>query len=221
MITMLIKSEYNRIMNHKKVLRLMKKYNLLSVVRKQKPYAQMRKATQEHRTCSNILNREFRWLQAFKKLWTDISYLYYHWKKAYISILKDMVTWEMLSHKVSNNLWLGFVIDTINEAKNKYNLKWAIIQSDQWFHYTHPWYIQLLKESNIIQSMSRKWNCLDNAPTESFFWHMKDEIDLKQIKSFNELVKYINSYIFYYNNNRPQWNRKKMTPVQYRNHLQK
>lgn len=207
------------VMNHKKVLRLMKKYNILSVIRRKDPYSKIRKATQEHRTCSNILNREFRWLKAFKKLWTDISYLHYNWTKAYISILKDMITWEIISHKISSNLWLWFVIDTINKAKDSFKLKWSIIQSDQWFHYTSPEYIDLLKNNWIIQSMSRKWNCLDNAPTESFFWHMKDEIDLKKIKSFKELVKYIDNYIFYYNNKRPQWNRKKMTPIQYRNHL--
>jgi hypothetical protein len=59
MITMLINSEYDLIMNHKKVLRLMKKYDLLSVIRKKNPYAKIIKATQEHRTCKNILNREF------------------------------------------------------------------------------------------------------------------------------------------------------------------
>ena len=206
-------------MNHKKVLRLMNKYDLLSIIRRKDPYSKIRKATQEHRTCSNLLNREFKWLEAFKKLWTDISYLHYNWAKAYISILKDMVSWEVISHKVSSNLWLWFVINTINEAKDNFDLNWSIIQSDQWFHYTSPVYINLLKNSNIIQSMSRRWNCIDNAPTESFFGHMKDEINLKEIKSFKELVKYIDNYIFYYNNNRPQWNRKKMTPVQYRNHL--
>lgn len=218
MITMLIKSEYDKIMNPKKVLRLMHKYNLLAKIRKKNPYKQIAKATQEHRTCSNILNREFNWLQVYSKFWTDISYLYYNWTRAYISILKDMITWEIISHKVSSNLWLGFVLETIKGA-NKLNLKWTIIQSDQWFHYTHPNYQQLLKDNWIIQSMSRKWNCLDNAPTESFFWHMKDEIDLSEIKYFLELEKYIKNYIFYYNNKRPQWTRKKMTPVQYRNHL--
>ena len=207
------------IMNHKKTLRLMKKYDLLSIIRKKNPYKHIMKATQEHRTCNNILDRKFRWLDVLKKLWTDISYLYYNWTKAYISILKDMVTWEVISHKVSSNLWLWFVINTIKQAKYNFNLKWSIIHSDQWFHYTNPIYISLLKKNWIIQSMSRKWNCLDNAPTESFFWHFKDEIDLSYIKSLKELEKYINNYIFYYNNSRTQWNRKKMTPVQYRNHL--
>ena len=67
--------------------------------------------------------------------------------------------------------------------------------------------------------MSRKWNCIDNAPTESFFGHLKDEIDVSWCNSFNELEKYIENYIFYYNNDRPQWNKKKMTPVNYRNYL--
>jgi transposase InsO family protein len=215
---MLIKSEYNLIMNHKKVLRLMKKYNLLSIIRKKKPYSKIIKATKEHRTCNNILNRNFSWLDAFKKLWTDISYLYYNWTKAYISILKDMITWEIISHQLSRSLEMPFVLKTI-ESFDIRKITWAIIQSDQWVHYTHPWYQKLLKNNWIIQSMSRKWNCLDNAPTESFFWHMKDEIDLSWIKSYKKLVKYIDNYIFYYNYNRPQWSRKKMTPVQYRNHL--
>lgn len=219
MITMLIKSEYNLIMNHKKVLRLMKKYDLLSIIRKKNHYKQIWKATQEHRTFNNLLNREFKWLKAFKKLWTDITYIKVNWVNYYLSILKDMISWEIISHKLSSNLWLWFVINTINEAKSKFNLNWSLIHSDQWFHYTHPWYIKLLKDSWIIQSMSRKWNCLDNAPTESFFWHFKDEINLKEIKSFNQLVKYIDNYIFFYNNKRPQWNKKKMTPVNYRNHL--
>lgn len=217
-LSMLIKSEYKIIMNHKKVLRIMNKYNLLAKVRKRNPYKNIFKATKEHRTCSNILNREFKWLNPFCKLWTDISYLYYNSTKAYISILKDMTTWEIISHKVSSNLGVDFVLETIKDT-DKLDLRWSIIQSDQWFHYTHPSYQQLLKDSWIIQSMSRKWNCLDNAPTESFFGHMKDEIDLLNIKSFLELEKYIENYIFYYNNKRPQWTRKKMTPVQYRNHL--
>ena len=218
MITMLLNSELNIIMNHKKVLRVMKKYDLLSVIRKKKPYAQMMKATQEHRTCKNILNREFVWLKAFYKYWTDISYLHFNWKRWYISILKDMITWEIVSFDVSSSMEMTFVFNTINWV-NKNKLKWSMIHSDQWAHYTNPQYQKLLKDLWVTQSMSRRWNCIDNAPTESFFWHFKDEIDLSVIKTFKELDKMVKKYIFYYNYRRPQWNKKKMTPVQYRNHL--
>ena len=67
--------------------------------------------------------------------------------------------------------------------------------------------------------MSRKGNCLDNAPIESFFGHLKDEINPRECKSLKELEKVISDYMEYYNNRRRQWNIKKMTPVEYRNHL--
>ena len=220
MITMLLQSENNIIMNHKKVLRLMEKYNLLSVTRKEDPYSKIRKVTQEHRTFPNILNREFRGLKPFTKLWTDITYIKLNDKWTYLSIIKDMVSSEILSAKLSKNLWLWFVYKTIDNLKKvNRDIKWAILHSDQWFHYTHPSYSKKLKDLWIIQSMSREWNCIDNAPTESFFWHFKDEIDTSACNTFEELEFYIENYIVFYNNSRPQWDKKKMTPVQYRNHL--
>jgi putative transposase len=72
---------------------------------------------------------------------------------------------------------------------------------------------------NITQSMSRKGNCWDNAPMESFFGHFKDEVDYKECNSFIELKQMVDSYIEEYNNHRYQWGLKKMTPVQYRGHL--
>ena len=218
MITMLLNSELNIIMNHKKVLRLMNKYNLLSVIRKKDPYSKIRKADQEHRTFKNILNREFKWLKPFSKLWTDITYINLNWKWCYLSIIKDIISWEILSSQISDNLWLWFIQDSLRDLE-KFDIKWAIIHSDQWFHYTHPNYSRKVKKLGLIQSMSRKWNCIDNSPTESFFGHLKDEIDTSKCNNFKELEKYIENYIFYYNYKRPQWDRKKMTPVQYRNHL--
>ncbi len=204
--------------NHKKVLRLMNKYDLLSVIRKKNPYNKIRKATQEHNTAKNILNRDFWGFKVFTKIWTDISYLKFKGKRVYLSVMKDMVSWEILSNQISNNLELKFVQDSLKDLK-KLNLKWALIHSDQWFHYTHPSFRIWVEELWCIQSMSRRWNCIDNSPTESFFGHMKDEIDISECNTLKEVKKYMNNYIFEYNNERPQWNRKKMTPVEYRNHL--
>lgn len=67
--------------------------------------------------------------------------------------------------------------------------------------------------------MSRRGNCWDNAPQESFFGHMKDEIDFQSCNTLEELIDMIDDYIDYYNNYRYQWKLKKMTPKQYRNHL--
>jgi len=78
-----------------------------------------------------------------------------------------------------------------------------------------------LKEFGVIQSMSRRGNCLDNSPIESFFGHMKDEIDLKSCKTFKEVKNIVENYIHYYNNKRYQWGLNKMTPILYRRHLLK
>lgn len=125
------------VFNHKKVSRLMKKYNLLSLIRRKDPYSKIRKATQEHSTSPNILKREFQWLIALRKLWTNISYLRYKGKWIYLSIIKDMVSWEILSNRISDNLGLGIVQDSLKDLE-WLHLKWALIHSDQWFHYTHP-----------------------------------------------------------------------------------
>lgn len=218
MITMLILSEYWIIMNHKKVYRIMNKYDLLAVIRKKDPYSKIRKANQEHKVAKNILNREFRWIIPLQKLWTDITYIKFQWKWIYLSVIKDMITGEILAHKLSQNLSIEFVLETVKQLW-KTSIKWSLIHSDQWFHYTHPSFRKLLEKAWYMQSMSRKGNCIDNAPTESFFWHLKDEIEVSHCETFQEVEKYMNNYIFHYNNYRPQWNRKKMTPVQYRNHL--
>jgi len=215
-------AQRNICMNHKKVLRLMKKYGLLAKIRRKNPYKIIMKKNQEHRTADNILNREFYGMVPFRKLWTDITYLRYRGRWMYLSIVRDMVTSEILSFGVTNNLSMGIIHITFSRLDQWCSggkLAWALFHSDQWFHYTHPYFQSQLKKLGCIQSMSRKWNCIDNAPTESFFGHMKDEMDISLCETMQEVEKTIENYIFYHNHWRPQWSRKKMTPVQYRDHL--
>ena len=94
-----------------------------------------------------------------------------------------------------------------------------MIHSDQGFHYTHPEYQSLVKAMQLTQSMSRRGNCLDNAPIESFFGHFKDDVDFKEASSLLELKIMVDEYMEHYNCRRKQWDLKKMTPAQYRSHL--
>ena len=117
---------------------------------------------------------------------------------------------------------LDIAIDTIHKLMNntKFKLhKDAFIHSDQGAHYTSPRFQKLLRSKNLGQSMSRRGNCWDNAPQESFFGHMKDEINYRSCTTFEELKGIIDNYINYYNNYRYQWNLKRLTPVKYRNQL--
>ena len=201
----------------------MKKYCICCPIRKPNPYKRMMKATREHSVLTNFLNREFKQNVPAKVLLTDITYLFYgDGKKAYLSTIKDGSTNEILAHNLSENLSLDIAIDTIHKLMKNTDItlsKDAFIHSDQGVHYTSPKFQKLVKDYNLGQSMSRRGNCWDNAPQESFFGHFKDEAHIKSCKSLDELNYEIDDYMNYYNVYRSQWGLKKMTPVQYRNHL--
>jgi putative transposase len=222
-IKMTLENEFGVIYNLKRIRRLMKKFDLVCPHRKPNPYKRMAKATQEHRTLPNSLERDFRKGVPGLALLTDITYLPYgRSETAYLSTILDASTGEILSYNLSKRLTLDIATDTIDALVKQKRLKLhkdAFIHSDQGSHYTSPKYQELLKQKGLGQSMSRRGNCWDNAPQESFFGHMKDHVDHRSCPSLRELQRKIDRYIRYYNNNRYQWGLKKMTPVQYRNHL--
>ena len=222
-IKMTLKNNFNTIYSRKKIQRIMRKYGIICPIRKANPYRRMAKSTKEHRVVPNKLNREFKQDIPGKVLLTDITYMPYgNSQMAYLSTIKDSSTNEILSYKLSRSLQLDIVIDTVDKLVNStyINLhKEAFIHSDQGSHYTSPTFQKHLEKYKIGQSMSRRGNCWDNAPQESFFGHMKDEINYKNCNSFEELQYIIDDYMDYYNNHRGQWNLKQLTPVQYRNQL--
>jgi len=209
-------------MNHKKITRIMNKYNLVTKIRKRNPYKMIMKKTKEHRTFDNILDRNFKQSSPRQVFCTDITYLSFNGQLAYLSVIKDVASREIIGWNLSCHLQMDIVFNTINSMENNkdiFSLKNIIIHSDQGSHYTSPEYILKIKELAMTQSMSRKGNCVDNAPVETFFGHFKDEVDYKNCKTFEELLRLTDEYIKYYNNERRQWDLKKMTPVEYKNHL--
>jgi transposase InsO family protein len=224
-IKMTLAGQFSVVYNLKRIRRIMKKYGIICPIRKANPYRRMMKATQEHRVVPNLLNREFKQGIPGKVLLTDITYLFYSkGQKAYLSAIKDGSTGEILAYHVSERMTIDLATDTLKKLKkNKHfkKAKDALIHSDQGVHYTHPVFQKAVKKLGLRQSMSRRGNCWDNAPQESFFGHLKDEASIKACTSLDELKKEIKQYMIYYNNYRYQWNLKKMTPVQYRDHLLK
>ncbi len=91
----------------------------------------------------------------------------------------------------------------------------TLIHSDQGTHYKSMKFIQLVKDSELRQSMSRKACCWDNAPQESFFGHMKDEIDISCCLTFDEIRNVIADWAEYYNNVRYQWDLARLSPTEY------
>lgn len=204
------------VMNHKKIVRIMRKYRLFTKIRRRNPYKMIIKKSLEHRSFENVLQREFKQTTPFKVFCTDITYIPFNHRFAYLSVVKDIASGEIVAWNLARHLEMNLVMDTIQIMSAYEN---AMIHSDQGFHYTNPLYIEKVRNLNMVQSMSRKGNCIDNAPMESFFGHLKDDVDYKACKTFEELYALIEEYMRYYNHERQQWNLKKMTPVEYRNHL--
>jgi putative transposase len=222
-IKMILENEFNIIFSRKRIRRIMRKYGIVCPHRKPNPYKRIAKATKEHQVVPNKLNREFKQGIPGKVLLTDITYLPYNGNcMAYLSTVKDACTNEILAYHVSDRITLNIATQTIHKLMNNKKITLhedAFIHSDQGSHYTSPRYQKLLMDYGLGQSMSRRGNCWDNAPQESFFGHLKDDVDYKSARTLKELKSKINHYMVYYNNYRYQWNLKKMTPIQYRNHL--
>lgn len=210
-------------MNQKKISRLMKKFNLLCQIRKANPYRRMAKALKTSNVAENLVNRKFREHGPRKILLTDITYMFYgNGCKAYLSTILDAFTKQVLSYVLSESLEVDFVLETVNILINTYGISLSsetLIHSDQGCHYTSIRFQELIRDKELRQSMSRRGNCWDNAPQESFFGHMKDEIHIENCDTFAKLEFEVDDFMYYYNNDRYQWDLAKLSPNQYEKYI--
>ena len=183
-IKMKLEDIYGKIMNRKKIARIMKELNLKTRTRRKNPYKTQIKKNCENFYCENLLQQNFKNKLPYKALGIDITYLKYNARFAYLCVLLDVKTTEIISYALSRTMSKELALATIDGGLE-----------------TAP-------------ASPR-----DNAVIESFFGHLKDEIDLKGIKTFEQVVATIDNYMYYYNNERRQWNKNRMTPVEYRKFL--
>ena len=211
------------VMNIKKIRRLMRKYDLRCPVRKPNPYKQQKREIVTAATSPNLLNREFETRGPRAVLLTDITYIINgKAPRCYMSTIIDACTKELLAWTLSENLKMDFVIDSLNILIHEHGSSLApdaIVHSDQGSHYRSIMFSNLLKDHELRQSMSRKANCWDNAPQESFFGHMKDEIDISECTTFDEIYSVISDWTDYYNSDRYQWDLAKLSPKEYYTYL--
>ncbi len=208
------------LMNTKKIQRLMHKYNLKCPIRKANPYRRMAKEMRTDMIADNILNREFKEHGPRKVLLTDITYIPYCGVFCYLSVILDAYTKQILAYVLSPSLELDFVLETVNLLISNHGISLdaeTLIHSDQGCHYTSKKFRQIVSDSNLQQSMSRRGNCWDNAPQESFFGHMKDELGYKiaNAPDFDAVKQIVDDWMDYYNNDRGQWILTKLSPNEY------
>ena len=159
------------IMNVKKIRRLMRKFGLRCQIRKANPYRRMARALATSNVAPNVVDRDFR--QAPRRvLLTDITYLFFGNDKCYLSTILDAFTHEILAYQASLSLRVDFVLDTVDQLIQRHGCTLdneTVVHSDQGCHYTSYAFIQKLRDAAFVQSMSRRGNCWDNAPQESFY----------------------------------------------------
>lgn len=208
------------VMNIKKIRRLMKKYHLFCPIRKANPYRRMAKAIKTSNYADNLLQREFECYGPRYVLLTDITYIPYNGEFAYLSTILDAYTKQILSYVLSDSLEIDFVKETVENLIRDHGIslhKETLIHSDQGSHYTSATFIQIIEDCNLRRSMSRRGNCWDNSPQESFFGHMKDHIldKVKECTEFQQIKDIVDDYVDYYNNEAYVWELCRLSPNEY------
>ena len=205
------------VINEKRVARIMRENNIRAT-KKRRKYNSYKGTV--GRLAPNILDRDFTTSGPYQKLGTDVTMFITQYGKLYLSPVIDFHTREILAYDLSEHPNMKQIRRMLNRLTQKHgeSLSGAILHSDQGWQYQMLYYRKYLKEHNIVQSMSRKGNCLDNSPTENFFGRLKTEMYYDKefsFRSLNELKQNIHRYIRYYNQERIV-NRLKTSPIEYR-----
>ena len=199
--------------NPKTVLRVMQKYNLLSVIRRRRVY----RYTEHLHRYQNLWKQDFHADRPNQKWATDISYIHTKQGVLYLSIIRDLYDNSIVAYKTGTQQTVNLVLNTIRAAKKKEKVTAELqLHSDQGFQYTSHGYFKLTKAYHITPSMSSKGNPYDNAMAENFFSILKTEcIHLVKLKTFEEARLLIGEYIRFYNEDRIQ-TKTKLTPLEKR-----
>ena len=203
--------------NHKLVRKLMNELNLKAEIKKRK-YKSYRGDIGE--AAPNVINRDFKAGKPNLKWTTDISEFSIPAGKLYLSPILDMFNGEIVSYSLEQSPTFYCTMSMLKKALNKTKeTSGLIIHSDQGWQYRMREYQKTLTQNGIIQSMSRKGNCFDNAIMENFFGLIKKEMfygNEFKYKTLTELALDIKDYINYYNNRRIKFKLNGLSPIQYR-----
>ncbi|MDG5473080.1 IS3 family transposase [Jeotgalibacillus sp. ET6] len=213
-MTLQLKRKLEKKLNHKRIYRLMKVAGLRSVIRVKKK--QYKRSTPQH-VAENILNRQFTAEKPYEKWVTDVTELKYGQKKAYLSAIRDLYDGSIISYVLGHANNNPLVFQTLAQATALLNDECPLIHSDRGFQYTSKVYKHKVEAAGMTQSMSRVGRCIDNAPIESFFGTLKcEKYYLHTYKTFEELSKAMEEYIYFYNHERYQKRLNGLSPMEYR-----
>ncbi|WP_245733083.1 IS3 family transposase [Salipaludibacillus aurantiacus] len=213
-MTMSMNRIFKEPLNHKRILRLMKRANLLSIIRRKK---RRYKYSSPLHTAENVLNREFQADRPNEKWVTDVTEMKYGNRKAYLSAIMDLHDGSVISYVLGKSNNNDLVFKTLRKALKAAPNSKALIHSDRGFQYTSRHFKRMVDKAKMKQSMSRVGRCIDKGPMESFWGKLKcEKYRLGSYQSFEELQKDIYDYIQFYNHDRYQEKLNGLSPCEYR-----
>jgi transposase InsO family protein len=221
-IKMELARKHNLIVNHKKILRSMRLQGLKTQIRKKRypSISGLEEKSYAERAFPNLLDRGFSPDKPDTVYSADVTeFRTWTGSKVYLYAAKDLCTKEIVAYNVSSSPDASLVTETLKdrlELLTEDQRRKLIYHTDQGTVFMSLIHTTLTQRMAVRQSMSRRGNCLDNAPIESFWGHLKDEVDLSSCKNHLEALPVIAKYIYTYNNERPQWALNRKTPAECR-----
>ena len=203
-----VRLKYGVILNHKKILRILKKYGLVPKYHRKKTNTNKR---MEENVKDNLLKRNFKAKRMNEKWCTDITYLIYGNQRAYLSTIIDLFDRSVVAYRISRHNNNQLVIDTLLEAiAKRKDVYGCILHSDQGFQYTSDEYRTICESKGILISMSGKGKPIDNSPIES--WHAllkKEVLYNNNISSLADYIVQVEDWIEFYSTERIRNKKKK------------
>lgn len=221
-IYMMLPDLTGRHMAISKIRRLLRSAGIRTKIREPNPQHQSRQKFLKENVRPNLLQRKFRLHRPGEVRQSDVTYLNYgpmESMRAYASSCIDPATGRLLVFNISPNNDLQLALDTLTRLADYPTLEDALFHTDQGILYLSPVFQAEVAKMGMQQSMSKRGNCWDNAVCESFFSVFKTEVPYWKCQTYEELEAMINSYADYYNNDRHQWDRMKMTPAEFEKYL--
>jgi putative transposase len=211
----LLRRDYGLQVNHKRVYRLCRALGLQAVIRRHRSHGRF--GTAVHVVAPNVLARQFQAIAPNTKWVTDITYLQMRGRPYYLSVLLDLFNKEVVAYQFSTHPDTRIVLATVAAALRERGRPGLLLHSDQGVQYTTRGYQALLRQHGVVQSMSRRGNCLDNACIEGFFGHLKSELQLHhQDLDEHTLAHRLDQYIRFYNEDRYQRGLNDLSPLEFR-----
>lgn len=218
-IKMLAARHYGIEINHKKIRRIMREQRLFTLIRRRKKFNTYDERSRLANPFPDLVQRDFNAQEPDLIHSADITEVVFgNASKAYIFAAKDLGAKDIVSHSVASHPGVAPIAKAYRFRLGKLQRsgKSLIVHTDQGGQFFSDQFSKLVSKYQARQSMSRKGNCLDNAPIESFFGHMKDEVDFRACRNLEEVKRVVDRYVKFYNCKRPQWGLNKMTPAECR-----